>query len=453
MGRFATVLVFACLLAPGAASAADFERRTVPAGGGVVAPGATFQMVAFEWSGKRAPLIDVRSEGPRGWSQWSEAGTEGVDGPDVVGAVDDNRRGSDPVWTGDARRVQVRLRGKAYGRVIAVFQKIPVVARSASSGGAAPGKITTPKTKTSVDAPAIVPRAQWDPSGRCKPKRKPFYGEVLGTVVHHTESTNSYSAGQARSVVLGICRFHRYSRKWNDIGYNLLIDRFGTVYEGRAGGVDKPVIGAHAQGFNSETAGISLIGGFMSVQPPAATLESLRRVLAWKLELAGLTRNERVPLISAGGGSSRFKTGRVVFARPVSGHRDLNFTDCPGNQLYAKLVAMQDLLTGPPRTATRLSTRMRRVAVATGGQAVQLTGRLTAGGSPAAGQALTMEAFTVRGWEQIATGQTDPAGIYRMSAAPRGRYYMRARFNGTESLRFSRSRDYYSPKLKRAPQN
>lgn len=450
MGRFATVLAFACLLLPGSASAADFERRTVPAGGGFVAPGKTFQMVAFEWSGKGVPLIELRSEGPRGWSAWSDSGTEGVDGPDVVGGVDANRRGSAPVWTGDARRIQVRLRGRGYGRVIAVFQTIPVAAGTAATGGAAP-RTVTPKTKTSADAPAIVPRAQWDPRNRCRPKRKPYYGEVLGTVVHHTESTNSYSAGQAKSVVLGICRFHRYSRKWNDIGYNLLIDRFGTVYEGRAGGVEKPVIGAHAQGFNSETAGISLIGGFMRTQPPDATMDSLRKVLAWKLELAGLTRAERSPLISAGGGSSRFKTGRVVFARTISGHRDLNFTDCPGTQLYAKLVALQDLLTGPPRTATRLSARLRRVKLPTGGQAVRITGRLTAGGSPAAGQAIQMEAFTARGWEQIASGETDPAGIYRLQAAPRGRYYMRARFNGTDSLRFSRSRDYYSPKLKRAP--
>src|SRR5262249_20630819 len=151
---------------------------------------------------------------------------------------------------------------------------------------------------------------------------------ILGAVVHHTESTNTYTHAQAPGVVLGICRYHRNSRGWNDIGYNLLIDRFGTVYEGRAGGVDKAVIGAHAQGYNGQTTGIALIGGFMSTDPPAAAMDSLRKVLEWKLGLAGVTRNERVSLISTGGGYNRFKYGKIVFSRPISGHRDLDSTDC-----------------------------------------------------------------------------------------------------------------------------
>ena len=87
-------------------------------------------------------------------------------------------------------------------------------------------------------------------------------------VVHHTESANEYTQAQAPGVVLAITKFHRDTRGWNDVGYNFLVDRFGTIYEGRAGGVELPVIGAHAQGFNSVSTGISVIGSFTAVEPP-----------------------------------------------------------------------------------------------------------------------------------------------------------------------------------------
>ena len=94
------------------------------------------------------------------------------------------------------------------------------------------------------------------------PRVLPSYGEVDLAVVHHTESANEYTAEQSAGIVLAITKFHRDTRGWNDVGYNFLVDRFGTIFEGRAGGVDLPVIGAHAQGFNSISTGISIIGSF-----------------------------------------------------------------------------------------------------------------------------------------------------------------------------------------------
>lgn len=422
-----------------------------------IAPGRAFDMVGFRWTGSGVPRIEVQSEGARGWSEWVSPKTSGIDGPDAGSKVDRSaRKSSEPVWTGFAKRIRVRLSGRGFSNLRASFVRVTGSAQAtagiAATGGASPGKLPASNGKgnrASATQPAIIPRTQWDPNNRCRPKVKPILGEVIGTAVHHTESTNSYSQGQAASVVLGICRYHRYSRGWNDIGYNLLIDRYGKVYEGRTGGVDKPVVGAHAQGYNGQTAGISLIGGFMSTSPPQATIDALRQTLQWKLELAGISRNERVPLISTGGGSNKYKYGRLVFARPVAGHRDLNFTDCPGNVLYAKLNEIQNFLTGPARTITKLTTRLKRVPQGNG-QALQASGRLTAAGKPATGRRVTLEIFTRNGWTPIGESTTDAVGIWRVVISPKNRYYVRGRFAGNEDLRGVRSRWYFSPKLRRA---
>ena len=75
---------------------------------------------------------------------------------------------------------------------------------------------------------------------------------------------------QAAAILRGIEVYHVKSNGWNDIGYNFLVDRYGTVYEGRAGGVDRNVIGAHALGFNTGSVGVAVMGTFTSAAPPAA---------------------------------------------------------------------------------------------------------------------------------------------------------------------------------------
>ena len=84
--------------------------------------------------------------------------------------------------------------------------------------------------------------------------------------------------------MLGICRFHVYGNGWNDIGYNALVDRYGTLYEGRAGGLKKPIVGAQAQGFNSQTTSIASIGDHTAPsrsapRPPARSSS----YLAWRM--------------------------------------------------------------------------------------------------------------------------------------------------------------------------
>ena len=69
-------------------------------------------------------------------------------------------------------------------------------------------------------------------------------------VVHHTAGSNSYTAAQSAAIVRAIELYHVKGNGWNDIGYNFLVDKYGQVFEGRIGGIERNVVGAHAEGFN-----------------------------------------------------------------------------------------------------------------------------------------------------------------------------------------------------------
>jgi hypothetical protein len=184
-------------------------------------------------------------------------------------------------------------------------------------------------------SPAIVPRLSWGASESIRRGPPTYAPAVRFAVVHHTAGRNDYSRSEATAVVKAIQLYHVQGNGWNDIGYNFLVDRFGTVYEGRFGGVDKNVVGAHALGFNTGSVGVALLGTFGRSAPPQAAQDAIARLLAWRLDLAHVDPTAFVTAIS--GGNERFSNGLPVLLRSVSGHRDTGFTECPGNLLFARL--------------------------------------------------------------------------------------------------------------------
>ena len=180
-----------------------------------------------------------------------------------------------------------------------------------------------------------MPRSAWGADESIR-RAEPSYGPTIRFAsVHHTAGTNAYSPSQAAAIMRGIEVYHVKSNGWNDIGYNFLVDRYGTVYEGRYGGIDKNVIGAYARGFNTGSLGVAVIGTFGTSQIPAAAEASLEKLLAWRLDLAHVDPVSTLTFVS--GGSERYNAGVPVVLRAVSGHRDTGLTSCPGNLLYARL--------------------------------------------------------------------------------------------------------------------
>ena len=151
-------------------------------------------------------------------------------------------------------------------------------------------------------------------------------------IVHHTGIHNSYSSSAVPGILLGYCLYHRNSQGWNDLAYNLLIDRFGTIWEGRAGGVDKAIRGGHAKGFSSYSSGIAMIGNFTGAAPSWQQRQALERLLAWKLGIHNLDPLGTTDVISMG--SYKWDEGVPVTLPTISGHSDVQSTACPGSYGY-----------------------------------------------------------------------------------------------------------------------
>ena len=320
-----------------------------------------FDVAGLEWRGARGVHAELRVPDRRGgWTPWGESDAD-QDGPDSGREARGGRTVGNPVWTGGSDRVQIRLsrpvRGLRLRLVNTTGSATPDARAKTRAAVRRKGPFGAARLPaTSVGTPAIVPRSSWGAS-RCRPRTTPAYGSVKAAYVHHTVSLNGYSASRAASMVLGICLFHRNANGWNDIGYGFLVDRYGRVFEGRRGGLDAPVIGAHAGGFNAESTGVAVLGNFSGAPPTRAAMGSLARLLAWKLSIHGVPARGRVTVTSLGGPSARWRHGTRVKVNRISGHRDVDLTSCPGAALYARLPALR-------RRVARLQEGVSRLTLA-----------------------------------------------------------------------------------------
>lgn len=190
--------------------------------------------------------------------------------------------------------------------------------------------------------PNIISRAQWgaDESLRCGDAR--LTGGIRAGTVHHTAGSNEYAPQDSAGIVRSIYAYHTRTLGWCDIGYNALVDKYGQVFEGRSGGVTKPVRGAHAGGFNTNTWGVTLIGNFDRVPPTPIQVRTTGRLLGWRLGLDGVDPRGTVALTSHGGSSTFFARGANPTLPNIFAHRDVGNTNCPGDAAYAQLGQIRD---------------------------------------------------------------------------------------------------------------
>jgi hypothetical protein len=291
----------------------DTPTITVHDGRALAAAVQRFNMVALHWRANSPVRYRVRFAD--GWSPWHIADDDagGVQHGWHIGNID---------WVGPATAVQTRP--AAGVRVYTVWSPV--------------GSTPPERRLQLANAPPIIPRLSWGADESIRRAAPQISPKLQLAFVHHTAGANNYTPAQSAAIVRGIEIYHVKGNGWNDIGYNFLVDKYGQVFEGRYGGVDRNVVGAHTLGFNTGTVGIAVLGDYTGAKITTAAADALEQLLAWRLDLAHVDPLSFVTYAS--GGNSRFPAGTPVPLRAISGHRDAYFTDCPGNGLYAQLPAI-----------------------------------------------------------------------------------------------------------------
>lgn len=288
-----------------------------------------FDVMGVAWR-RGTPEVEIRARrGDGSWTRWLRLSSDAGHAPDG-----ETPHGTEPAFTGAADYLQVRVRGRAEGLRARMVRAQPT-ARVA-------GRLSSRRARAAQapGAPQIIPRERWG-AATVPPRAQASYGEVRMAFIHHTATGNDYSPDEAAGIVLGIARYHRDSNKWNDVGYNFLVDKHGQIFEGRAGGIDQAVIGAQAQGYNSVSTGIACLGDHTTIAQSPAAIEAIARLLAWKLPLHQTPVAGQVTVESAGGPTNRYRDGSTVTFERISGHRDGNKTSCPGAMLYGQLAEIR----------------------------------------------------------------------------------------------------------------
>lgn len=311
-----------------------------------------------------APRVRTETDGV--WSQW-EALDDSDIGPDP-GTPDAQhmRAGTDSYWIGDADSVQLSFAATSAGgpadmnlTLVGSDEVQPadaVVGQASTAGeatirtaalatttpdpvGSGGAAVITPAAglkQASLPPPVVITRATWGAAPQvCAPDVAPT---LVGAVVHHTAGSNTYSSvAEAMQQIRGDQAYHINGRGWCDLGYNFIVDKWGNIYEGRAGSLTQAVIGVHAGGFNTATVGVSMLGDFSGVAVPPATRESVAQIIGYRLGAYGRDPAGPLSYLTLGGENSRFPAGTWVPLPTVFGHRDVAFTACPGNQGYSAL--------------------------------------------------------------------------------------------------------------------
>jgi len=323
------------------ATAPSYEELPLnPAAGTAYASAAVpqtkpFGLVGVTWPYRTSSAqveVKVRVQRNGTWSAWQKLPVEDEHGPDPAAKEGRERSGTEPLWVGDAGGVEASL--TTTDGTTVEDAKIALIQPGTSPADTEPQPTTTASTDATSGAPypipAIIGRPGWGADERLRSHNgaacaKPKYtSTVQAAFVHHTADRNDYTRAQVPAMIRSMYAYHVKSRGWCDLGYNFLVDKFGRAWEGRYGGKQLPVLGAHTGGFNSNSFGVSLIGNYETTAPSAQILEMTARIIAWKLDA-----NYRSPL------------GTVVLAgtklNTVSGHRDTKATACPGDNVYSKL--------------------------------------------------------------------------------------------------------------------
>src|SRR5271163_534511 len=352
------------------------QQPLVGLGGGVtvreISQTTPFSMVALTGGDLGGTSARIRARHADGsWGPWYE--TEALAGPGGHGSTP-GPSGTDPVFVGKTTTVQIAVtrppgappteRPRGPTPTTTGLGYLPATAEQPLAQNISAVLISPPQAPadtqwtapTAVIAagqpPNIIGRAQWGADELVRCGNRPFNAPIRAAVVHHTAESNDYQPQDSAAIVQSIYAYHTQILGWCDIAYNALVDKYGQVFEGRAGALIGPVQGDHTGGFNRDSWGAAMIGNFDNVAPTPIQLHTLGRLVGWRLGLDHINPWGTVALPSAGGENTNFPVNAFATLPTIFSHRDVGATDCPGNVAYGLLDEIRETaahFSGPPR--------------------------------------------------------------------------------------------------------
>ncbi|MFI6570672.1 N-acetylmuramoyl-L-alanine amidase [Nocardia fluminea] len=288
------------------------------------------------------------------WGPWYNADPVDTRANDQVPA--DAPTGTEPIYVGETTAVQMLVTRKPTAGPDHDPAHLTEAALKAVLIN--PGRAAIDAALNDVAAalpgggPKVITRAQWgaDESIRCQ---EPTYDDGVGGVtVHHTAGRNDYSRSESAGIVRAIYAYHAETLGWCDVGYNALVDQYGQIFEGRYGGLDRAVQGAHAGGFNENTAGVALMGNYETEEPSDEAINALGKFVGWRTKLAGIDPQGTTTMYSEGTEFTPYAQDEAVDLPVVFAHRDVGNTDCPGDAAYALMDRIRGIAAGNSGTYT-----------------------------------------------------------------------------------------------------
>ena len=296
-------------------------------------PTSTHSMVALTWRRDGAdPRVRIRSRSGGRWQPWQSLPVL-HDLPDLGSAEHTAVTGTELVWIGAADGIQVDVTGaRPDDLTLVLLHPSQTAGATRLAMGDGSGR---ERERQRAPRPNLRRRADWGANKKWRSGQPTYNDSIRQVHVHHTVNSNSYSRADVPGLIRGMYRYHTQNLGWSDIGYNFLVDRFGRIWIGRAGGARRPVRGAHTLGFNGTSVGVAVIGNFETTKPGKRVVRGVARLAAWKLDKYGRNPRGRIRVTSEG--SDKYRAGRTVRLPVIDGHRDTNDTACPGQHLYDAL--------------------------------------------------------------------------------------------------------------------
>lgn len=298
-----------------------------------------FSMFALSWEGKKDVAAFVRAQKDDGsWSDWYDA--EPIDATDHQ-----PRSGTELVFVEPTKKIQVSTSGvDLLGDAPAPEVDPASIKAVFIDGKADEGKIALAADSTDATGmPRVISRSEWgaDESIRCA---EPDYDDETNAItIHHTAGSNNYTEAEAAGIVRGIYQYHAQTLGWCDVGYHSLVDKYGNIYEGHSGGLNKPVQGVHAGGFNSNTWAISFLGNYDEAPATQAMIDAAGNLAGWRAKVGDFDPKGSDVHYSEGTPYTRFAYGQEVTLPNIFAHRDVGDTACPGQNVYDRMDEIRNI--------------------------------------------------------------------------------------------------------------